>query len=261
MNGACAQVELIDALMVLVKHEREVGQQNGLKYLRALRLFRLLRLLRLLKIQTYLNLLEDHFNMNFAFLSIAKAILGLAYMTHLFGCGWFQLAVTSSEERTWLTEYDGGSGVDASVAVQYTYSIYWALMTLATVGYGDIVPVNEAERLYTLLALLIGALLFGFILSTVESLVMHADRVRCGAQHCSMHASSSSRMHASSYRMTSRLTRSSMRSKRTLGGISSRQISPCEFGATSERRPIGSPLRCRKQRETWRAQAVFACPQ
>ena len=34
-------------------------------------------------------------------------------------------------------------------------------MTLTTVGYGDITPTNDAERLFALLSLLIGAVVFG----------------------------------------------------------------------------------------------------
>jgi hypothetical protein len=42
--------------------------------------------------------------------------------------------------------------------VQYLYAVYWALTTLTTVGYGDITPTNDVERVYSLFALLIGAL-------------------------------------------------------------------------------------------------------
>ena len=58
---------------------------------------------------------------------------------------------------------------------RYVYSIYWALTTLTTVGYGDITPTNDLERAYTLGALLIGALLFGYLLSSVGSMIANLD--------------------------------------------------------------------------------------
>ena len=79
-------------------------------------------------------------------------------------------------ETTWLTSYDDGSGVTAETSVQYLYSVYWALTTLTTVGYGDITPANNAERKYTLMTLLIGALVFGYILSSVGEMMGSIDK-------------------------------------------------------------------------------------
>lgn len=44
------------------------------------------------------------------------------------------------------------------------------------VGYGDITPTNDAEKKYALVALLLGALVFGFMLSSIGSLVAALDR-------------------------------------------------------------------------------------
>ena len=98
---------------------------------------------------------------------------------HILGCFWFYVAVESGEESTWLASYDGGSGLTengADVDTQYLYSIYWALMTLTTVGYGDITPANNAERGYALASLLIGALVFGYMLSAISELVSSLDK-------------------------------------------------------------------------------------
>ena len=66
--------------------------------------------------------------------------------------------------------------------MKYVYSIYWALTTLTTVGYGDITPCNDIERNYTLLALLIGALVFGYMVSTIGALIAGMDRQASAVQ-------------------------------------------------------------------------------
>ena len=55
-------------------------------------------------------------------------------------------------------------------------------MTLTTVGYGDITPTNTAERTYTLCCLLIGALVFGYMVSTIGSLMAGIDRHQAALQ-------------------------------------------------------------------------------
>ena len=111
-------------------------------------------------------------NINMAFLQLLKLVLGMLYLTHILGCAWFWLADTNSEDPdTWLTVYDHSSGVDAGVWVQYLYSFYWSLMTLTTIGYGDITPKNDSERMFALLCFLLGALVFGYTLSSIGEMV------------------------------------------------------------------------------------------
>ena len=175
-------VELVaDSLSLWSANEDgTVNVENGgaLRMLRALRLVRLLRLLRLLKVSRYIGMLEEKVDVNLQILQLIKMILGLLYLMHLLGCFWFYLAAHPPEgaEATWLSSYDGGSGVDASIDIQYLYSVYWALMTLTTVGYGDITPANDQERWYALMSLLVGALVFGYILSSVGDLMGNIDQ-------------------------------------------------------------------------------------
>ena len=150
------------------------SSSSTLKVLRALRLVRLLRLLRLLKVQQHIDALEDELQISLQSLQLVKVVFGLLYITHILGCFWFWTA-SMSPESSWLTSYDDGSGLEADVWTQYLYSVYFTFTTLTTVGYGDVTPTNNDERIYALLCQLIGAFVFGYILSTVAELVSNVD--------------------------------------------------------------------------------------
>ena len=44
---------------------------------------------------------------------------------------------------------------------RYIAGVYWAITTMTTVGYGDILPKSDVERLYATIIMLLGATVFG----------------------------------------------------------------------------------------------------
>jgi potassium channel len=77
------------------------------------------------------------------------------------------------KESTWI-----GSQVrdfaDRSVWVGYTYAVYWAITTLATVGYGDLHAVNPGEMVFTVFYMLFNMGLTSYIIGHMTNLVVHA---------------------------------------------------------------------------------------
>jgi len=168
---SCIPVSLLDSLMS--------GDQGNFGMLRFLRLFRLLRLLKLLRLATIVAELEDRFDLNLCFLRIMQMLLALIFLAHILACFWFYMAAVvgiDPEIVTWVSAYRDGYLMEEPPSVQYLASMYWALTTLTTVGYGDIVATNDAERGYAVFALLMGALVFGYMISSIASLVKALDR-------------------------------------------------------------------------------------
>jgi hypothetical protein len=56
-----------------------------------------------------------------------------------------------------------------SQSARYLTSVYWALMTISTVGYGDIVATTNLEKVWALCSMLFGALIFAMITGSISA--------------------------------------------------------------------------------------------
>ena len=62
-----------------------------------------------------------------------------------------------------------------SFTTKYLASIYWAIATMGTVGYGDIHPVTDAERFFTILTMLSGSVMYASIFGNINALIQSFD--------------------------------------------------------------------------------------
>jgi|EP00966_Prymnesium_polylepis_P042398 hypothetical protein len=147
--------------------------------LRVLRMFRLVRLLKLLKVDQIIGTLEEMMETRLRIIPLLFLVGKMVFLAHALGCFWYAIGAWqagdgSSGTATWITSYGGED--ERTAGEYYIWSIYWALTTLTTVGYGDIIPTNDIERLYCLMALLLSALVFGAMISNISTLVASLDR-------------------------------------------------------------------------------------
>jgi len=74
-----------------------------------------------------------------------------------------------------LDVYFEGNGVVPSEGQKYLAAVYWAMTTLSTVGYGDILPITDEERAYAMFAMVVGGAFYGYIIGSVTSIVSDMD--------------------------------------------------------------------------------------
>ena len=82
-------------------------------------------------------------------------------VAHYVGCG-FHFVGVYEEGDSWLKRF-GFS--EQSIVDQYVASIYWAIITMNTIGYGDITAITTMERLYVIVMTIISGGIFAFVIN------------------------------------------------------------------------------------------------
>ena len=86
------------------------------------------------------NNIEEVLNLRERFsttIDLTRLIFFVIFVSHFCGCAWYFLATLESG-GSWLTV---AKIEDADLFTKYIHSLYWSVVTLLTVGYGDIVAV------------------------------------------------------------------------------------------------------------------------
>lgn len=147
-----------------------------LVYLRVLRCFRLLRLFKLMKLlqsRQYSIVL----GMSYTVKEMLKFLLIILMMAHLSACAWGLTGMLTYDDKDgWIWGY----GIQDSDPIEmYVAAFYWAIMTLGTMGYGDIVAANTTEMVVAIFVMLAGGAVYAYVTGCVFELVtaMNQDAV------------------------------------------------------------------------------------
>jgi hypothetical protein len=75
-----------------------------------------------------------------------------------------------------VEDFLSGQGLDnASVGERYVTSIYFVSAVITTVGFGDVAGSNTWERLYCVVIMFIGSVIFGTLLANISDIAMMLD--------------------------------------------------------------------------------------
>lgn len=132
---------IIDLLATLPLYLSFIPCLSSARYLFILRVFRLIRIFRVLKLFAFIN--EGYLLMQSIRLSLRKILVYFLFVIILvIILGTLMFMVEGGQPGTQFTDLGA--------------SIYWAIVTLTTVGYGDITPVTLVGRFLSGIVMILG---------------------------------------------------------------------------------------------------------
>ena len=158
------------------------SKTRSVKLLRLTRLPRLYRLLRILRLFKMLRLFKynrtfkkvfDTVKMNAGIMKMITVTFTVFFFVHLVGCFWFlQAKLDDFNYDTWVVRLNY---IDKAPSDQYLASIYWALQTLTTVGFGDINARTIPEKLIAILWMIFGVGFYSFTIGNLSQIIASID--------------------------------------------------------------------------------------
>jgi hypothetical protein len=214
-NYACSASFVVDLVTTIPLNYVMSGLGNVrlLRIGKVAKISKLLRLNNLVR-EDMVELYED-FMASSSTIRLTVKLLNLAvftgFLAHWLGCAWF--AVGGKGEDSWATFYfmnqgtfsidgielDGlgrgprfyldkeycsqvkvrDTGFDANCDLTtgklYLASMYFAVVVMATVGFGDITPQSDNQRAFCFLAMLLGGAIYGYLIGNIASIVSDTD--------------------------------------------------------------------------------------
>ncbi|KAH9649314.1 Potassium channel SKOR [Citrus sinensis] len=106
------------------------------------------------------------------------------YYTHTAACIFYYLATTLPPEKegyTWigslkLGDYSYSNFRDIDIWTRYTTSMYFAIITMATVGYGDIHAVNLREMIFIMIYVSFDMVLGAYLIGNMTALIVKGSK-------------------------------------------------------------------------------------
>ncbi|KAK3426424.1 hypothetical protein EUGRSUZ_F02882 [Eucalyptus grandis] len=143
-----------------------------------------IRLSRVRKVTEFFQHMEKDIRINYMFTRIVKLIVVELYCTHTAACIFYYLATTlpSSEEGyTWIGSLKLGDNSysnfrEIDLWKRYLTSLYFAIITMATVGYGDIHAVNLREMIFVMVYVSFDMILGAYLIGNMTALIVKGSK-------------------------------------------------------------------------------------
>eukprot|EP00736_Rhodelphis_marinus_P013098 Rmarinus@m.20171 len=148
---------------------------NTARVNRLFRFTRLARILRVVRINRLLRHYEDDLWEVLWLIRLARLSFCIIFVAHFMCCIWYYVGLeneVSGDGRTvlgWVAQQEWAD--EEALYTRYITSFYWAITSMTTVGYGDIIASTTNEKLYAVGAMILGGYLFGLVIGNISNVI------------------------------------------------------------------------------------------
>lgn len=153
--------DLLAALPLFLMHDTAMTEMVPL--IRGLRILQAHRLIKLGQVRSFLHEVHRRHAVNPGLFRLGYFVLLMILAAHVLACGWILL---------------GGVVDEPDPVTVYIKALYYTITTLASVGYGDITPQNNPQRIYAMMLMLVGVGAYGFVIGNLATYLANRDIVR-----------------------------------------------------------------------------------
>ena len=180
-HDSCMAIETLAAL----SNNTDNGQMATMT--RSAVLFRIAKLLRMVKLarvfkasrvlqRALLDYVMNELEWTFAVIKMIKLLVVLTAYAHWQACLWGLISSYYDSDGTpnWVAsfrvEYELDHGSTPGGLDTYSAALYWSVMTLTSIGYGEMLPVNTAERFLCTLYMMMSGLMWTYAIGSVTAI-------------------------------------------------------------------------------------------
>jgi len=157
-------------------------------------------IISLLKLRKFYRLSElfSLFHISRNLYEMPRIAMQLLFICHVFACIWNYIATTDTFDpviigtskpddviiyhpNSWVTDF---GFLHAPYVSRYVAALYWAIMTMVTVGYGDIHAVTTKERVLSIIVELCGVVIYGALIAAIVKFLNAIDVKKKETKDC-----------------------------------------------------------------------------
>lgn len=146
-----------------------------LQILRMVRLLRLIKITRIIKAARIFQRFETNMEITYGALGMAKLMIFLFTWSHLQSCFWGLVPDLTGEDYSWIDALQEGSDRPLSPWDLYIAGLYFSIMTVTSIGYGEMLPVNTSERLICSVLMLFSSIVWCYVMGQACSIAATMD--------------------------------------------------------------------------------------